>query len=65
LETLALQTGHLTPGMLDKELAKLDKPEVPVKIFHMKPQYLEEISAELALCQKRCRILDGNERLVF
>ena len=65
LETLALQTGHLTPGMLDKELAKLDKPEVPVKIFHIKPQSLEEISAELALCQKRCRILDGNERFVF
>lgn len=45
------QAGHLTPGMLTKELDKLDKPEVPVKIFHMKPQYLEEISAELASCQ--------------
>lgn len=65
LEPLALQTGHLTPALLVKELAKLDKPEVPVKIFHMKPQYLEEISAELALCQKRCLILDGNERFVF
>jgi len=65
LESLAQQTGHLTPGMLIKELDKLDKPEVPVKIFHMKPQYLEEISAELASCQRHCRILDGNERFVF
>ena len=65
LETLALQTGHLTPTLLTKELAKLDKPEVPVKIFHMKPQYLEEISAELASCQKHCRVLNGNERFVF
>ena len=48
-----------------QELAKLDKPEVPVKIFHMKPQYLEEISAELASCQKHCLVLDGNERFVF
>jgi len=65
LESLAQQTGHLTPGMLIKELEKLDKLEVPVKIFHMKPQYLEEISAELASCQRHCRILDGNERFVF
>jgi len=65
LESLAQQAGHLTPGMLIKELDKLDKPEVPVKIFHMKPQYLEEISAELASCQRHCRILDGNERFVF
>jgi len=65
LETLAFETGHLTPALLDLELAKLDKPEVPVKIFHMKPQYLEEISAELASRQERCRILNGNERFVF
>jgi len=51
--------------MLVKELDELDKPEVPVKIFHMKPQYLEEISAELASCQKYVQILDGNERFVF
>jgi cAMP phosphodiesterase len=65
LEPLALETGHLTPALLDLELAKLDKPEVPVKIFHMKPQYLEEIRAELASCQERYRVLDGNERFVF
>ena len=65
LKSLAQQTGHLTPGMLIKELEKLDKLEVPVKIFHMKPQYLEGLSAELASCQRHCRILDGNERFVF
>jgi cAMP phosphodiesterase len=65
LKSLAQKTGHLTPEMLIKELDKLDKPGVPVKIFHMKPQYLEEISAELASCQRLCRILDGNERFVF
>ena len=65
LEPLAHQTGRLTPGIVIKELDKLDKSEVPVKIFHMKPQYLEEISAELASCQRHCRILDGNERFVF
>ena len=52
LKSLTQQAGHLAPGMLTKELDKLDKPEAPVKIFHMKPQYLEEISAELASCQR-------------
>jgi cAMP phosphodiesterase len=65
LKSLTQQAGHLAPGMLTKELDKLDKPEVPVKIFHMKPQYLEEISAKLASCQRHCRIFDGNERFVF
>lgn len=65
LETLALETGHLTPALLVKDLVKLDKPEVPVKIFHMKPQYLEEISTQLASCQRHCQILNGNERFVF
>jgi len=65
LEDLALKTGHLSPALLEKELAKLDKPEVPVKIFHMKPQYLDEISAELVSCRARCQILEGNEQFVY
>ena len=65
LEELAIKTGHLSPGLLEKELEKLDKPELPVKIFHMKPQYLEEISKELVFCRTRCQILQGDERFVF
>lgn len=64
LELLALETGYLTPALLARELAKLDKPEVPVKMFHVKSQYLEEISAELVSCQKDCRVLNGDERFV-
>jgi hypothetical protein len=65
LESLVGQTFRLTARILIKELDKLDKPEVPVKIIHMKPQSLEEISAELAFSQRYCRITDGNERFVF
>jgi hypothetical protein len=65
LGALAQQTGYLTAGMLIKEVDELDKPEVAVKIFHMKPQYLEEVSAEMAWCQRHRQILDGNERFVF
>jgi ribonuclease BN (tRNA processing enzyme) len=53
LERLALVTGHLTTFLLAREHAKLDKPEVPVKIFHKKPQCLDEIRVELACCQER------------
>ena len=59
---VSLVIDRLSLRPLTKEL---DKPETPVKIFHMKPQYLEEISAELASCQKHCRVLNGNERFVF
>jgi cAMP phosphodiesterase len=65
LEALAVETGHLTPALLVKELDKLDKPDVPVKIFHMKPQYLDEISKELEPRVPRLQILDGNERFDF
>lgn len=61
LEALALETGHLTPALLARELAKLDKPDVPVKIFHMKPQFLEEIRNDLLSCQIPCEILRGGE----
>jgi hypothetical protein len=31
----------------------------------MKPQYLDEISAELVSCQARWQILQGDERFVY
>jgi hypothetical protein len=37
---------------LTGKLAKLDKPQIAVKILYKKLQYLEEIRRELAFCQK-------------
>lgn len=47
MEDMALLTGHLTTGLLKRELAKL--PESPGRIFitHLKPQYSHIIAAEL------------------
>jgi len=62
LEQIARASGHLTPEMLKGELAKLDRPELPIKIFHMKPQFLDEILAELHdLDDPRLQILHGGE----
>jgi len=65
LTGLARETGHLSPFLLQQELQKLDKPELPVKIFHMKSQYLEEIRRDLKQCCPQCEILNGNEQLRF
>lgn len=48
MEALAAKTGHLTPGMLLAEMAKMG--ELPGKIFitHPKPQYIKQIRKEIA-----------------
>ncbi len=62
LAALAAASGHLTPALLRGELAKLDREDTPVKIFHIKPQFLDEVVAELnALDDGRLQILHGGE----
>jgi ribonuclease BN (tRNA processing enzyme) len=48
MEEIALLTGHLTPVLLGKELAKLPKLPPRILITHLKPQYYDRIKAELA-----------------
>ena len=47
LRELAVLSGHLTPALLHKELFKMNRPDVPVYVFHMKPMHLERIQEEL------------------
>ncbi len=47
MEELALLTGHLTPTLLKKELAKLERLPPRILITHLKPQYSAAIKAEL------------------
>ena len=47
LEELALMTGHLTPALLAKELAKLSKLPPRILITHLKPQYYDGIRVQL------------------
>ena len=62
LERLAHISGHLTPDMLKVELEKFGDRNIPIKVFHMKPQYLEDLQAELAaLNDDRLQVLDGGE----
>jgi ribonuclease BN (tRNA processing enzyme) len=47
LGPLAQVAKHMTPALIQRELDKLP-PDVPVWIFHVKPQFHEEVAEELA-----------------
>jgi ribonuclease BN (tRNA processing enzyme) len=48
MEQMALQTGHLTPFLMKKELEKMKKIPPAIFVTHFKPQFHEEIKAEVA-----------------
>ncbi|HBR18089.1 MAG: hypothetical protein A3G39_01550 [Deltaproteobacteria bacterium RIFCSPLOWO2_12_FULL_43_16] len=55
---LADRSGHLTAEGLKKELGKLGKQDIPVYVFHMKPQYLGIIEKEISLLNnKKIKVL--------
>jgi cAMP phosphodiesterase len=47
LDALARVSGHLTPDMLQREIDKMPQ-DLPIWIFHIKPQLFEETAEELA-----------------
>jgi len=47
LSNTAKITGHLTPKLLYKEIAKLDRNDVKIFVSHLKPFYRKEIIKEL------------------
>jgi ribonuclease BN (tRNA processing enzyme) len=47
MDGLAKASGHLTPEMLKRELDKAP-PDVPVWVYHVKPQLYQETAEELA-----------------
>ncbi|MCX5717218.1 MAG: 3',5'-cyclic-nucleotide phosphodiesterase [Nitrospirae bacterium] len=52
MEAMAVETGHLTPRLLRKELDKINIPPDKILITHPKPQHLKTIRSEI----KRLRI---------
>ncbi len=66
LEELAHVSGHLTPALLQGELTKLDRDDVPVYITHIKAPTREETLAELeALGDPRIRVLQAGMEIAF
>ena len=47
MHELAVQSGHLTPNLLAREFAKLGRPDIPLYVYHMKPQFMDLMTAEI------------------
>ncbi len=47
MEDLALISGHLTPALLAKEIAKMRPAPPAILLMHTKPQYLSEIERDV------------------
>jgi ribonuclease BN (tRNA processing enzyme) len=47
LHQIAKESGHLTPRLLAQEFAKIGKPDVPLYVYHMKPQYAPQLEKEI------------------
>jgi ribonuclease BN (tRNA processing enzyme) len=47
MEEIAIQTGHLTPQLLKKEISKIKPMPGKIYITHVKPQYSKEVKKEL------------------
>jgi ribonuclease BN (tRNA processing enzyme) len=64
LEEIALQSGHLTSSLLEREIEKMKSPPPKIYLIHPKPQYLQEIEKEiLALGRSGMRLLNKGELL--
>ncbi len=59
----AEDTGHLTPGTAQAELEKLGRPDVNVRLYHMKPQYLGEINKEVLSADHQMLLLQQGEHI--
>ena len=57
LEEMAMMTGHLTPGLLKKELLKMKFIPERIYVTHLKPQFHKAISRELQKLRMKNLIL--------
>ena len=47
MSDLALASRHLTPSLLLKEFQKIGKPDLPVYVYHLKPQFRDTLTTQL------------------
>jgi len=61
---MALRSGHLTPELLLKEIARMPQKPDKVYVTHLKPQYFRAIKGELKNCGiKNLRILEDGDTI--
>jgi ribonuclease BN (tRNA processing enzyme) len=66
LHEVARDSGHLTPRLLGQEFRKIGRPDIPLYIYHMKPQYLKPLEQEIrALSIPNITLLSDGQTLNF
>lgn len=62
LQGIADASLHFTPQSLDKELKKLNRADLPVFLYHLKPAFIATIEREIAdLRRPNLRVLRNDE----
>ncbi len=66
LQRLADLSGHLTPRTLARELAKLQRADLPILLYHLKPAYVPALRREVAALRlPNVRILEVGDTFTF
>jgi ribonuclease BN (tRNA processing enzyme) len=66
LQRLADLSGHLTPRTLAGELAKLERADLPILLYHLKPSHAPKLRREVAaLGLPHLRILEVGDTFTF
>lgn len=66
MEALAHSSKHLTPALFARELKKLDRSDVSVYAYHLKPTYKSRIVQELSHLQlPNLRVLEEGQTLTI
>ncbi len=63
---LAKVSKHLTPRLLAEELRKLDRPDVAIYVYHMKPKFRERIIGQVnGLRLANVRVLEEGQEILI
>ena len=63
LQVVADAAGHLTPRTLERELLKINATNVPIVLYHLKPDRMKDLEKEIsALGDRRIRIMKIGDR---
>jgi len=66
MRELADLSGHLTPALMANELKKLNRADIPIYIYHLKPRFLDLIRSELnSLGNSRISIINMGDTFTF
>jgi len=64
MEKVAIETRHLTPRLLKRELSKIKRKPERILVTHLKPQYAQSIKSELERLRiKNLKLLRDQETI--